>query len=51
VKATSNPGPIVIDVQNSRGTIILNWGRGFPIPSPDYIKSIMEPTSLEDIHR
>ena len=51
VKATSNPGPIVVDVQNSRGTIILNWGRGFPIPSPRYLKSIMEPTSLEDIHR
>ncbi len=51
VKATTNPGPIVIDVQNSRGTIILNWGRGYPIPSPSYLKSIMEPTSLEDIHR
>lgn len=51
VKATTNPGPIVIDVQNSRGTIILNWGRGYPIPSPSYLKSIMEPTSLEDTHR
>jgi hypothetical protein len=51
VRATSNPGPVVIDVQNSRGTIILNWGRGYPIPSPSYIKSISEPSSLEETHR
>ena len=51
VKATSNPGPIVIDVQNSRGTVILNWGRGYPVPSPSFLKSITEPSSLEDIHR
>ncbi|HTY54268.1 MAG TPA: DUF1329 domain-containing protein [Candidatus Binataceae bacterium] len=51
VRATSNPGPVVVDVQNSRGTIILNWGRGFPIPSPGYINSVIEPSSLELTHR
>jgi hypothetical protein len=51
VRATSNPGPIVVDVQNNRGTIILNWGRGYPIPSPSYLKLISEPSSLEETHR
>ena len=52
VKPTSNPGPIVVDLPEfPRGTVILNWGRGYQFHTPVFLKSIAEPSSLEDIHR
>jgi hypothetical protein len=51
VHATTFTGVPVMDLQNSRGTIIIGYGVGFPTPRASEVENLYDISKLEELHR
>jgi Outer membrane lipoprotein-sorting protein/Protein of unknown function (DUF1329) len=49
--STTFTGVPVMDLQNSRGTIIIGYGVGFPVPTATEVKNLYDINKLEELHR
>jgi Protein of unknown function (DUF1329) len=49
--STTFTGVPVMDLQNSRGTIIIGYGVGFPVPTPREVVNLYDISKLEELHR
>jgi hypothetical protein len=50
-RSTTFTGVPVMDLQNSRGTIIIGYGVGFPVPTAREVVNLYDINKLEELHR